>query len=258
MLNIINWQIFVLLSHFCAVYKYSLKPSRKAERKNRIKIYQDLNQFYSLIKNKSHNRLIAFSQFSKSFVLETSSFLQVTSSSSLYTQRYYFIFLYFLWKFFFMFTPYTWLIFFFFRYRLSPFSPLIHASFLLLSISSLFFIPFVDNILLSINPVFFSYLCLLRYFGYTRLFSFSFSVSVSSFLNFFIYISLLDLSSLCFAGSLLVALTARNQYIPLHISYPYFEPPSRPLPLILTHQSHNAATLITSTSSLFHSISFRS
>lgn len=175
----------------------------------------------------------------------------------MYTQRYYFIFFIFPLKiFFYVHTVY--LTFFFDRYRLSPFSPLIHASFLLISISSLFFIPFVNNILLSINPVFFSYLCLLRYFGYTRLFSFSFSVSVSSFLNFFIYISLLDLSSLCFAGSLLVALTARNQYIPLHISYPYFEPPSRPLPLILTHQSHNAATLITSTSSLFHSISFRS
>lgn len=33
------------------------------------------------------------------------------------------------------------------------------------------------------------------------------------------------------------------------------EPPSRPLPLILTHQSHNATTLITSTSSLFLALS---
>lgn len=126
---------------------------------------------------------------------------------------------------------------------------------------SLFSILFLNNILLSINPISFSYLCLLRYFGYTRLFpspSRAIYLTISSFLNFLIYISFLDLSSLCFTGSLLVALTARNQYIPLHISYPYFEPPSRPLPLILTHQSHNAATLITCTSSLFHSISFRS
>lgn len=35
---------------------------------------------------------------------------------------------------------------------------------------SLFSILSVDNVLVSINLIFFSYLCLLRYFGYTRLF----------------------------------------------------------------------------------------
>lgn len=137
-------------------------------------------------------------------------------------------------------------------YMLYPYS----FQYLLFSLVSILFL---NNILLSINPISFSYLCLLRYFGYTRLFpspSRAICLTISSFLNFPIYISFLDLSSLCFAGSLLVALTARNQYIPLHISYPYFEPPSRPLPLILTHQSHNAATLITCTSSLFYLFSF--
>lgn len=64
---------------------------------------------------------------------------------------------------------------------------------------SLFSILSVDNVLLSINLISFSYLCLLRYFGYTRYF-FSLllvlSPTISSFLNFLIYISFLDLSSL--------------------------------------------------------------
>lgn len=51
--------------------------------------------------------------------------------------------------------------------------------------------------MLSINPASFFYLCLLRYFDYTRLFpSRVVCLAISSFLNFLIYISFLDLSSL--------------------------------------------------------------
>lgn len=133
-------------------------------------------------------------------------------------------------------------------------SHMLHPHSLQSLLFSLFSILSVDNVLLSINLISFSYLCLLRYFGYTRLFlSSSRAISYNIFFSQFPYLHLISrfVLSLCFAGSLLVALTARNQYIPLHISYPYFEPPSRPLPLILTHQSHNATTLIASSSSLY-------
>lgn len=96
---------------------------------------------------------------------------------------------------------------------------------------SLFSILFANNILLSINLASVPYLCLLRYFSFTKLFpppSHAIYLTISSFHNFLIYISFLDLSSLCFAGSLLVALTARNQYIPLHISYTPTSNPSIP------------------------------
>lgn len=49
---------------------------------------------------------------------------------------------------------------------------------------SLFSILFLNNILLSINPISFSYLCLLRYFGYTRLFP-----SISCYLSHNIFFS---------------------------------------------------------------------
>lgn len=131
-------------------------------------------------------------------------------------------------------------------------SHMLHPHSLQSLLFSLFSILSVDNVLLSINLISLSYL--LRYFGYTRLFlSSSRAISYNIFFSQFPYLHLISrfVLSLCFAGSLLVALTAHNQYIPLHISYPYFEPPSRPLPLILTHQSHNATTLIASSSSLY-------
>lgn len=120
---------------------------------------------------------------------------------------------------------------------------------------------FVNNILLSVNSVSFPSFVFITLFRLHETFSFPFSCYLSHniFFSQFPHLHLISRFVLSlFCRSLLVALTARNQYIPLHISYPYFEPPSRPLPLILIHQSHNAAILITSTSSLFHSISFRS
>lgn len=130
-------------------------------------------------------------------------------------------------------------------------------------LSSLFYAPFFLSIMLlsvtNLISCFLSLIVLITQFWlhkttFPSLYRAAFLIS--SFLNFLIYISFLYLSSLCFVGSLLIALTARNQYIPFHISYPYFEPPFQPLPLILTHQSHNAIALITSTALLLSFILF--
>lgn len=154
---------------------------------------------------------------------------------------------------------------FFYRYLLPSLQSSFYTFFNFHSFQSLLFsfisILFVNNILLSVNSVSFPSFVFITLFRLHETFSFPFSCYLSHniFFSQFPHLHLISRFVLSlFCRSLLVALTARNQYIPLHLSYPYFEPPSRPLPLILIHQSHNAAILITSTSSLFRSISFRS
>jgi len=178
-------------------------------------------------------------------------------------------FLHSLWNFFLVFTLYRFINFFL------PISFVLflctHICFILIHFhqsSSLFSflcsILFINNMLLSVTNLiscFLSVIVLITQFWLHKIiFPSLYCFSHIFFSQFFDLHHFSILSSLCFVGSLLIALTARNQYIPFHISYPYFEPSFQPLPLILTHQSHNATTLthIHSSSFLFHSIFFNS